>query len=127
MKRLLGLALLTGCLLWTRSAMAEPQAYFYPFVNPYEATVMQLPEAFEAKLPEQVPTTEFTLRVFPKRRIPEVFWYEDGLVCTLAGQKHRAPLIFLIAGTGSNHNTPRMKKLQKALYQGGFHVISLTS
>lgn len=127
MKRLLVLICLTGCLLWPRYTTAAPQSYFYPFVNPYEATVMELPKNFEVKLPEEVPTREFTLRVFPKREIPEVFWYEDGLVCTLVYQDHKAPLIFVIAGTGSRHDTPRMKKLQKALYQGGFHVISLTS
>ncbi len=113
--------------MWIRNATAAPQPYFYPFVNPYEATVMELPKYLEAKLPEEVPTREFTLRVFPKREIPEVFWYEDGLVCTLAYQDHKAPLVFVIAGTGSSHDTPRMKKLLKALYQGGFHVISLTS
>lgn len=127
MKRILALIFLIGCLSWTRYATASSQPYFYPFINPYEATVIELPKEFEVKLPKEVPTREFTLRVFPKREIPEVFWYEDGLVCTLAYQNHKAPLIFVIAGTGSSHNTPRMEKLQKALYQGGFHVISLTS
>jgi len=127
MKRHLGLIFLIGCLLWPRNAMAAPQSYFYPFVNPYEATVMELPKNFEVKLPKEVPTREFTLRIFPKREIPEVFWYEDGLVCSMAYQDHKAPLIFVIAGTGSSHNSPRMKKLQKTLYQGGFHVINLTS
>ncbi|MDD2308180.1 MAG: alpha/beta hydrolase [Desulfuromonadaceae bacterium] len=127
MKRLLTLVLLTGCLMWTQYATAASRPYFYPFVNPYEATVMELPKYLEVKLPEKVPTREFTLRIFPKREIPEVFWYEDGLICTLAYQDHKAPLIFVIAGTGSSHDTPRMKKLQKVLYQGGFHVISLTS
>jgi len=127
MKYLLTLILLIGSLMWAQNAMAAPQPYFYPFVNPYEATVMELPKYLEAKLPEEVPAREFTLRVFPKREIPDVFWYEDGLVCTLAYQDHKAPLIFVIAGTGSSHNSPRMKKLQKTLYQGGFHVINLTS
>ncbi len=127
MKRLFALIFLLGCLCPAHGAGAEPQPYFYPFVNPYEATVMELPKAFEAKLPEEIPTRDFTLRVFPKREIPGVFWYENGLVCSIACQDHRAPLIFVIAGTGANHDTPRMKKLQKVFYQGGFHVISLTS
>ncbi|MRR33597.1 alpha/beta hydrolase [bacterium] len=116
-----------GCLCSTRIATAGSQAYFYPFVNPYEATVMELPAFYEVRLPEEIPTREFTLRVFPEREIPGVFWYEDGLDCSLAYQDHKAPLVFVIAGTGSSHDTPRMKRLQKALYQGGFHVISLTS
>jgi pimeloyl-ACP methyl ester carboxylesterase len=127
MKQLLAFIFLFVSLMWARNASAEPQPYFYPFVNPYEATVMELPKNLEVKLPEEVPSREFTVQVFPKRETPEVFWYEDGLVCTLAYQDHKAPLIFVIAGTGSSHNTPRMQKLQKALYLGGFHVISLTS
>ncbi|RNC68266.1 MAG: alpha/beta hydrolase [Desulfuromonadales bacterium] len=127
MTRLYTLILLMVCLWWAQSASAASQPYFYPFVNPYEATVMELPKAYEVKLPEYVPTREFTLDVFPKREIPDVFWYEDGLTCSLAYQDHKAPLIFVVAGTGSRYNTPRMVKLQKALHQGGFHVITITS
>lgn len=117
---------LSLCLLRPSHA-AAPQSYFYPFVNPYEATVMELPPDFEVKLPKEIPTREFVVRPFSDRHIPEVFWYEKGLVCTLAYQKGRAPLVFSLAGSGSRHDIPRMQKLQKVLYQAGFHVISLTS
>lgn len=127
MNRLTVLTISILCLSWTPFALAAAQPYYYPFVNPYEATVLELPKNLEVKLPEKVPTRELTVRPFPERKIPEVFWYEDGLVCTLAYQDHKAPLVFVIAGTGSSHDTPRMQKLQRALYQGGFHVISLTS
>lgn len=127
MRRSIVLLCLAWCVSLAPDATAAVQAYFYPFVNPYEATIMELPKHLEVRLPEKVPTREFTLRVFPGREIPPVFWYEDGLVCTLAYQDHRAPLVFVIAGTGAGHNTPRMVKLRNALYQGGFHVISLTS
>jgi hypothetical protein len=118
---------LVACLWCAQNATAATQPYFYPFVNPYEATVLELPQAFEVQVPAEIPTTEFTLKVFPKREVPEVFWYEDGLVCSLADQDHRAPLIFVIAGTGSRYNSPLMVKLQKVLYQAGFHVISISS
>lgn len=127
MKRLIASILLMACLWWTQNASAASQPYFYPFVNPYVATVMELPEAFEVKLPEEVPTKEYTLDVFPNRKIPDVFWYEDGLPFSLAYQDHKAPLVFVVAGTGSRYNTPRMVKLQKALHQAGFHVITITS
>ncbi|GFO63489.1 alpha/beta fold hydrolase [Geomonas paludis] len=128
MKRLLALALLLVSLLAARSAAAAPpQSYFYPFVNPYEATVMELPKQFEVRLPEQVPVEEFVVRPFPKRDIPEVFWYEKGLPCSLVYQDRKAPLVFLVAGSGSRFDVPRMLKLQKVLYQAGFHVISITS
>ena len=36
-------------------------------------------------------------------------------------------MIFLVAGTGAGHDSAKMRFLQKAFYQGGFHVISLPS
>lgn len=128
MKRLVALTLLIVSLFAARpAAAAPPQSYFYPFVNPFEATVMELPPQFEVRLPDQVPVREFTVRPFPKRDIPKVFWYEKGLVCSLVYQEHKAPLVFLIAGSGSRFDVPRMLKLQKVLYQSGFHVVSITS
>ncbi|QWV91720.1 alpha/beta hydrolase [Geomonas oryzisoli] len=128
MKRLLALTLLLVSFLAVRTAWATPaKSYFYPFVNPYEATVMELPKEFEVRLPDQIPVYEFDVRPFPKRKIPEVFWYEDGLACSLVYQDHKAPLVFLVAGSGSRFDVPRMLKLQKVLYQAGFHVISITS
>jgi len=127
MQRCVASGILVACLWWAPWASAASQAYFYPFVNPYEATVMELPRALEAPMPAAVPTTEFSLTVFPEREIPELFWYENGLVCSLAEQDHRAPLIFLLAGTGSRYDSPRMVKLQRLLHQAGFHVVSISS
>jgi hypothetical protein len=110
-----------------QGAAAASAPYFYPFVNPYEATVLALPQAFEAPMPAQVPTRVFTLTVFPERKIPDVFWYEKGLICSLAYQERRAPLIFLLAGAGSRFDSFRMVKFQKLLHQAGFHVIALSS
>ena len=42
-------------------------------------------------------------------------------------QKHPAPLIFNIAGTGAGHNSALLKVMQKAVYMAGFHVVSLPS
>jgi hypothetical protein len=109
-----------------RSGEAE-NAYFFPFVNPYEATVLPLPDAYQVKLPDSVPLKEFSLKVFPDRKIPDVFWYQKGLICSLAYQDHKAPLLFIIAGTGAHYRSPNTIDLQKAFYQAGFHVICITS
>jgi hypothetical protein len=92
-----------------------------------EATVMELPPYYNADIPDKVPTRTFKVYPFPEREIPKVFWYEDGLVCSLTYQKKEAPLIFVIAGTGARHSSPKMVNLQKALYQAGYHVVSITS
>ena len=109
------------------AAMAVDKPYFYPYVNPLEATVMELPVYYHADIPEKVPTRTFKIHPFPEREIPKVFWYENGLVCSLTYQKKEAPLVFIIAGTGARHNSPKMINMQKALYQAGYHVMSITS
>jgi pimeloyl-ACP methyl ester carboxylesterase len=120
------LVLFVLCLWAPLRAEASPP-YFYPFVNPYEATVFELPPALEAPLPQEIPSREITVRAFPDRKIPGVFWYENGLVCTLSAQPHKAPLVFAIAGMGSRYDTARMLKFRKMLYQAGFHVVALSS
>lgn len=107
------------------SAPAAP--YDYPFVNAYVATVIGTPSIYMPDLPEEIPEEHHSLNVFPERKIPRVFWYTDGLRFSLVPQKERAPLIFVIAGTGADYNAGKSRLLQKAFYQAGFHVLSLTS
>lgn len=122
---LLVLTFLVMCSLVSPAVAKKP--YFFPYVNPYEATVMEVPAVYEAKLPESVPTQVFRIRPFPERKTPDVFWYDSGLQCSLVYQKHEAPLIFIIAGTGARFNSPKMIDLQKVFYQAGYHVISISS
>jgi hypothetical protein len=108
-------------------ASATTGAYDYPFVNAYEATVIGTPAIYQADLPEEVPVKDYSLTVFEDREIPDVFWYSEGLKFSLVRQKERAPLIFVIAGTGASYQSPKVKGLQKAFYQAGFSVISISS
>ena len=45
----------------------------------------------------------------------------------LAYQKGKAPLIFVIAGTGAGFNSDKMLDLQSIFYRAGFHVVSISS
>jgi hypothetical protein len=114
-----------AALAFQKSALA--QGYDYPFVNAYEATVIGTPSIYRAELPKQVPKQELGLTVFPKRRIPELFWYHDQLHYSVVRQRQKAPLIFNIAGTGASHNSQLMQAMEKIFYKAGFHVISLPS
>ncbi|MDT8444912.1 MAG: alpha/beta hydrolase [Desulfuromonadales bacterium] len=115
-------------LCWGMPASAtEEEPYFFPFVNPYAATVMETPQAFQAEFPPRVPVREFSIQPFPQREIPQVFWYLDKLTCSLVAQKGRAPLVFIIAGTGARHNSPKMLNLQRIFFKAGFHIISISS
>lgn len=109
------------------SPLSADDSFDYPFTNPYEATVIETPPPYRATLPEDVPTRVIKLKIFPERKIPEVFWYENGLPCSLVYQQHEAPLLFIIAGTGARYDSPKMLQLQRIFYQAGFHVISISS
>lgn len=102
-------------------------AYDYPFANPYEATVVGSPSLYAATLPETIRAKTYELKVFEERQTPELFWYWDTLFYSLAWQKKKSPLVFVIAGTGASHKSTKMQILQKAFFQAGFHVVSLPS
>lgn len=121
------LILLIALVSLSTAAWASSEPYGYPLVNPYEATVIGTPSLYAAKLPEEVPVKHLKLTVFPQREIPDIFWYQDQLRYSLAYQRQKAPLIFMIAGTGANYNSAKMLDMQKAFYEAGFHVISLPS
>lgn len=126
--RFIGIALITFiAFIGSVEDTLSENTYRFPFANPYEATVIETPPAFQAEIPKRIPQTIFNLKVFPARHIPKVFWYENGLPCSLAYQDHKAPLIFIIAGTGARYDSPKMVNLQRVFYQAGFHVISISS
>jgi len=105
----------------------KSEAYDYPLVNQYAATIIGTPEEYKAILPDNIRIRNMKLTVFRNREIPEVLWYEDKLRYSLVYQKVKAPLIWIIAGTGAGYNASKMQILQKAFFKAGFHVISLTS
>lgn len=106
---------------------ADTDTYGYPISNPYEATVIGTPSLLQAALPNKINIKPLELTVFEDRKIPETLWYTKRLEYSLAAQKQKSPLVFAISGTGSSANAPGMQILQKALFQAGFHVISLPS
>ena len=104
MKRFSWILLLIA-LLWGAGERAG--AYDYPIKDPYVATIVGTPTWLEADLPEKIDFEVLGLTVFPDRPTPDVFWYQREFLYTLSYQKQTAPLIFIIAGTGSLENTLR--------------------
>jgi len=123
-KRSLWLVVLT---LLLGGAGSPAGAYDYPIKDPYAATIAGTPTELEAILPEKIDYELLSMKVFPERVMPDVFWYQREFLYTLSYQKHEAPLIFIIAGTGSSFYSTSMIFLQKAFYGAGFHVICLSS
>ena len=113
------------------SALSQAQGkeapYDYPDISPYAATVVGTPIALQADLPKNIPVEDRELTVFPDRELPDILWYGENMRYSLVAQKEPAPLIFVIAGTGAGYNSEKMQVLQRAFFQAGFHVLSLSS
>lgn len=101
--------------------------YGYPIAGAYEATILGTPAKLKPTFPPKIRARQLVLDVIPDRKKPPIFFYDDGLRCTFAYQKTKAPLVFLIAGTGASDRATVQITMMKALYQAGFHVITLPS
>jgi pimeloyl-ACP methyl ester carboxylesterase len=106
---------------------ATARTYDYPFADRYVATVLGTPEALQAQVPVKIPRKVYQLEVFPDRQYPDVLFYSEKMKYSLVYQKQKAPLIFMIAGTGANFDSQKMRFMERAFYQAGFHVISIAS
>lgn len=113
------------CLLLLSCGLAN--AYDYPFTDRYVATVIGTPAEFAEVLPQDLPTKVARITMFPDRKVPGVLWNLGDLYYSYQRQKGPAPLIFLVAGTGSSFKSGKMQFMQKAFYQAGYHVVSLSS
>lgn len=134
MLRSLRLAALLGGLLVSAFAQArdiDPGTYGFPLTNPFEATIATTPPDLRPKLPldEDIKQADYTLNIRPEREfiLPDNFWAVKKLRYRLAEQKHAAPLVFLIAGTGASYNSAINEYLKKLFWQAGYHVVQLSS
>ena len=100
-------------------------------IGPLAYTVIGTPPAEQVALPELEPYRNVrsdTVKVLPERRVPDVLWFErEGLRYGLVYRETRAPLVFLIAGTGASFDSELNKTLARALYAAGMHVVGLPS
>jgi len=109
------------------SGLAADDGYGYPIPGAYEATILGTPAKLMPELPAKIPVRQLVLDVIPDRKRPSIFFYDTGLRCTFAYQEKKAPLIFLLAGTGASDQSSKLMIMMKAFYQAGFHVITLPS
>jgi pimeloyl-ACP methyl ester carboxylesterase len=121
--------LLVACLILlpVQAIAADDDGYGYPIPGSHEATILGTPASLMPELPAKIRTRLLVLDVIPEREKPPIFFYDEGLRCTFAYQEMKAPLVFLIAGAGSSDRSAKMLSMMKALYQAGFHVITLPS
>ena len=98
----------------------------YPYDDPYKATVYGTPPEMIHTVKNPVKPKLRSIRI-KGRKVPDVFSYSDEMFYSTALQKGEAPLIFIIAGTGAEHDSAKMKFLSQVFHQAGFHVVALSS
>ena len=120
--------LLIACLiLLPAPTLAADDGYGYPIPGSYEATILGTPAGLMPEFDAKMRTRQLVLNVIPDRKKPPIFFYDEGLRCSFAYQKQKAPLVFLIAGAGAGDRSFKLSAMMQVLYQAGFHVITLPS
>ncbi len=119
-KYLIGMFILMSSIL----TLAE---YKYPFQNPNVATIIGSSTLMTEGVTTKVPVKEYKITLPWSEPVPENFWYNEGFKFSLVSQNKKAPLVFLLAGTGSAHNSIRMEYFQRIFYDAGYHVVSISS
>lgn len=97
--------------------------YDYPYKDPYLATILGTPVEFMAKFEDK--NYEEMKIDLKTSEIPPNLWYLEKFKFGLMAQDKKAPLIFLLAGTGSKYNSLKMLTMSRILYKNGFNVIML--
>jgi hypothetical protein len=117
--------LIVFLLLMPAFAWADDADYRYPIADSYAATILGTSQNLRPEIGGKVPVKTMILDTDMKK--PEIFFYDHGLRYTVAFQDRKAPLVFLIAGTGGGSKSPKILALMENLYHAGFHVIALPS
>ena len=126
------LALLAG--LWLGGAQAavneiDAASYGFPLANPFEATIATTPPELRPLVPDDaaIDQADYSLRLRPRRELPDNFWPVKTLKYRLARQSGPAPLMFIISGTGAHYANGKTEELKRLYYGAGYHVVQLSS
>lgn len=102
-------------------------AYNYPIQNPYSATILGSSTMMTPNIKENIPTKTYKIELKNPKEIPDIFWYAKKFEFSLTEQENKAPLIFILAGTGSDYKSERVKLMERIFYTAGYHVILISS
>ena len=103
-------------------------AYNFPIDDPYSATIIGSATMMTPGVSENIPLKVYELQIKDKKDIPDVFWYASKFKFSFSKQKNKkAPLIFVLAGTGSDYSAVRVKFMQRIFHDAGYHTIAISS
>ena len=103
-------------------------SYNFPIDDPYSATIIGSATMMTPGVSENIPLKVYEIQIKDKKEIPDVFSYASKFKFSFSKQKNKkAPLIFVLAGTGSDYNTTRVKFMQRIFHDAGYHTIAISS
>ena len=103
-------------------------SYNFPIDDPYSATIIGSATMMTPGVSENIPLKVYEIQIKDKKDIPDVFWYASKFKFSFSKQKNKkAPLIFILAGTGSDYSTTRVKFMQRIFHDAGYHTIAISS
>ena len=103
-------------------------SYNFPIDDPYSATIIGSATMMTPGVSEDIPLKVYDIQIKDKKDIPDVFWYASKFKFSFSKQKNKkAPLIFVLAGTGSDYSAIRVKFMQRIFHDAGYHTIAISS
>jgi hypothetical protein len=126
------LALRFPLIVWSAIALClspgtvQAEGYGYPYRDPYLATVTTAILNADDMVP-RLKREAIHVRVLPGRSHLPVLEGRDKVSMTLYRQDHPAPLLFVLAGIGSNSYFGLGTYFARLFHQQGFHVVILPS
>ena len=103
-------------------------SYNFPIDDPYSATIIGSATMMTPGVSKNIPLKVYEIQIKDKKDIPDVFWYASKFKFSFSKQKNKkAPLIFVLAGTGSDYSAIRVKFMQRIFHDAGYHTIAISS
>ena len=103
-------------------------SYNFPIDDPYSATIIGSATMMTPGISENIPLKVYSIQIKDKKDISDIFWYASKFKFSFSKQKNKkAPLIFVLAGTGSDYSTTRVQFMQRIFHSAGYHTIAISS
>lgn len=102
-------------------------AYEFPLKDPYLATVVGTSTLMTKGIKEKIPLEIGEMKLINTRETPKNMDYQKQYKFSMALQNKKAPLIFILSGTGSSSTSLKTRYFERIFYTAGYHVVGVSS
>lgn len=111
------------CIIFTKLTFG----YNFPIKDSYLATAIGNSIIITEKAKQEIPLEIREVNLVKTRFIPEKFKYQEKYKFSLALQRKKAPLVFILSGTGASSTSVKTRYFQRIFYNAGYHVVGISS